>query len=231
MSAVWDTCSDLSGTTLLLMLALVDFANDEGLLWPSIPTIAAKVRLSERQTMRQMESLIASGYVERIHRGDGRGRSSMYKLTLKGDASDTLCDEKRVTPVTPISEKRVTSEVKRVTPVTVKGDIAMSHYPLEPSLKPTTTPNGAVGGVFKLWEQNMPGTLSPVLVDQIHAMIAETSAESVIEGIKVAVANGVRKPSYVRGVAVRHASGEGKPTSMQNAKGGSWAAMKTEVEY
>ena len=93
------------------------------------------------------------------------------------------------------------------------------------------TPNGAVGGVFKLWEQNMPGTLSPVLIDQIHAMIEETSAESVIEGIKVAVANGVRKPSYVRGVAVRHASGEGKPTSMQNAKGGSWSAMKTDLEY
>jgi DnaD/phage-associated family protein len=81
----------------------------------------------------------------------------------------------------------------------------------------TTTPTG-VGAVFKMWQQNMPGTLSPVLVDQIADLVAETSIESVIEGIKIAVQNGKRNLGYVRGCAVRHASGEGAPVSSAEEK-------------
>lgn len=92
----------------------------------------------------------------------------------------------------------------------------------------TTTTGGDSGKVFKLWEQNMPGTMTPILADMIHDMIKETSVASVCEGIRVAVESGVRKPNYVRGVAVRHASGEGKPGGKADVN---LQSIPTEIGY
>lgn len=57
MSAVWEL--DLAAGEKLVMLALADNANDEGLCWPSIATIARKCGKGERsvqQALRQLES-------------------------------------------------------------------------------------------------------------------------------------------------------------------------------
>jgi len=60
MQAVWERSSQ-RGTALLLLLAIADNANDEGEAWPSVPTMAKKIRMSERYTRIVLRELEASG--------------------------------------------------------------------------------------------------------------------------------------------------------------------------
>jgi Helix-turn-helix domain len=46
---------------LLMLLAIADFANDDGEAWPSVPTLAKKSRLSERQAQYALRRLVKSG--------------------------------------------------------------------------------------------------------------------------------------------------------------------------
>lgn len=47
LSRVWDF-SQHSGTHLLMMLAIADFADDDGRAYPAVPTLAKKCRMSSR---------------------------------------------------------------------------------------------------------------------------------------------------------------------------------------
>jgi len=110
-----------------------------------------------------------------------------------------LSDHNSVKPVSPICEN--------------PRDLPICENPVTETTTENTTTRASArcGRVFAAWQDNMPGTMSASLVDQINDLVSETSEDSVMEGIKVAVANGRRKLTYVRGVALRHASGEGAP--------------------
>lgn len=125
MSRIWDE-ADVSGSELLVLLALADYANDEGVCWPSLPRLAQRARLSVRQTQRVIQKLADGGQIEVLSKGDGRGHSTLYRVLVK--------DVKMTT----FPEKRVTSATERVTSATRKDDIAMSTDPLEPSKEPSS---------------------------------------------------------------------------------------------
>jgi hypothetical protein len=87
MSQVWDH-SSLEGTSLLMLLAIADHANDDGVCWPSVRRLAQRVRVSVRQAQRLLRSLEAEGHIA-VNRGCGRGKCSV--ITVKGGAGvDTL---------------------------------------------------------------------------------------------------------------------------------------------
>lgn len=142
MAKVWES-SKQSGSKLLLMLALADHANESGICWPGIESLAEKVRLSERHTKRLIQELIDEGEIE-VEHGCGRGNTSMYRLLLpasKDDAAVTVSEEKpEEKRVTPASEK-VTSPHKRVTPASEKGDIAVSPEPSRTVKESSTEPS------------------------------------------------------------------------------------------
>jgi hypothetical protein len=109
--SVWEH-SRQTGSALLVLLALADYADADGLCWPSMATLAAKARLSERMVARHVERLMEAGEVD-LERGGGRGRSNRYRITLtpvtpfvgvNPDAGDALSEE-TPTPVTPFVEK------------------------------------------------------------------------------------------------------------------------------
>lgn len=60
MTWIWDN-ADAKGSELLLLLALADFAADDGYCWPTISTLAEKTRLSERQVFRLLQKLEDAG--------------------------------------------------------------------------------------------------------------------------------------------------------------------------
>lgn len=151
---IWDEAKDLEGSKLLLLLAIADHANDDGVCYPKVETLAKKARLSVRQTQRLLAQLEQAGYMIRDNAG-GRGRPTNYILQppeqwpKKDDAqmSPKRC-KKGDTNTSPNSAQkgdiqraeRVTSGVKRVTSSAQKGDIA-SHAREEPSIEPSIEPS------------------------------------------------------------------------------------------
>lgn len=85
MSKVWDS-SQQKGSALLMLLALADFANEDGYCWPSIGTLAHKSRMSERETQRIIKKLEQDCEIY-VQRNAGRTKSSKYLILL--DLSET----------------------------------------------------------------------------------------------------------------------------------------------
>jgi len=81
MARVWAQSQRKDGE-LLVMLALADFANDAGECWPSIPVLAQKARLTERQTRRVLKKLEAAGEIRKRPSNGGRNRPNHYFITL-----------------------------------------------------------------------------------------------------------------------------------------------------
>jgi DnaD/phage-associated family protein len=83
---------------------------------------------------------------------------------------------------------------------------------------PTPQPGdeaAAVGEVFGAWESNMPGTLTPIISDQIKDWVATFGAKETLDAIGVAVKNNARRANYVDGVLRRRAAGTDPPKTQQ----------------
>ncbi len=110
MAKVWASSHRKDGE-LLVMLALADFSNDAGESWPSIPTLAQKARLTERQTRRVLRKLEEAGEIRRVKSNGGRNRRNHYFITLtenpdnitgkelQGKNNPVIGDTKPLTPM------------------------------------------------------------------------------------------------------------------------------------
>ena len=78
MSQVWET-GPAKQSHLLVMLALADYANDSGTCWPSMASIAAKARVTERGARKIVRELEALGWLE-IDTGGGRHGCNRYTV-------------------------------------------------------------------------------------------------------------------------------------------------------
>ena len=83
----WAFSQPISGNEKVVLLALADFANDDGECWPSIPKIAEKAYLSVRTVQRIILILSDQGYMgfERRETKSGVPTSSKYRLFVGGD--------------------------------------------------------------------------------------------------------------------------------------------------
>lgn len=82
MTKVWDTLEVAPGVPMsqgqtLVLLVLADCANDSGVCHPSVPTIARRARMSERQVQRVLRDLETAGIIS-IQKRDGA--SSVFAL-------------------------------------------------------------------------------------------------------------------------------------------------------
>lgn len=76
MSRVWKYGPDDKGE-LLVMLALADFANDQGECWPSIGRVAEKARMSERGVQKIVARLVEEGLLV-VHPNAGKKGTNLY---------------------------------------------------------------------------------------------------------------------------------------------------------
>jgi len=86
MSSVWESGA-FDGSTLLLLLALADAANDEGFCWPSAATLMKKTRLSHATLFRSMKELVDAGWIEKKARA---GSKNVFYQFKKLSQSETL---------------------------------------------------------------------------------------------------------------------------------------------
>src|SRR6516225_1438614 len=90
MTSVWDDFRTQAHSELLVLLALADWANDDGYCWPTITALAAKARLSERAVQQILGRLTTTGRIRRIQ-GGGRGRANRYQVvTTKNSGTETV---------------------------------------------------------------------------------------------------------------------------------------------
>jgi len=126
MTAVWDM-DDGSPEERLVLLAYADHADDTGAsIFPAVARVAKKTGLSERSVQRVTRRLEASGML--ISEGAGPKGTRRWRIPLPvgGD---------RLSPLT--------HKPEGVTPVTPRGDIAVSPNPSLTINKPSLSrPNG-----------------------------------------------------------------------------------------
>lgn len=79
-SAVWAN-SRQSGSRLLMLLALADFADDTGTAWGFMETLAKKCRMQKRGAQAVIAELKTSRELEVIE-GEGKRGSNLFKITI-----------------------------------------------------------------------------------------------------------------------------------------------------
>jgi len=79
---VWQAADRLRGNDMLLLLALADYANDQGECWPSVRTLAGRMGLCERTIYKLIARAVRAGYITVVP-GGGKGRSNRYRLMLE----------------------------------------------------------------------------------------------------------------------------------------------------
>jgi hypothetical protein len=79
MSQVWDL-QGIGSTEKLVLLAIADNGNDQGVCWPSMATLARKTALTERGIQKVLVRLEELRLVGRIERP---GRSNVYQVTIE----------------------------------------------------------------------------------------------------------------------------------------------------
>lgn len=82
MAKVWEH-SKHAGTELLMLLAIADFADDDGRAYPSVAGLAAKCRMKPRNANYILASLRASGEL-RVRVNEGPKGKNLYQLRFTG---------------------------------------------------------------------------------------------------------------------------------------------------
>lgn len=85
MTMVWDA-APVSGSELLCLLAMADWANDDGgSVHPSIRSVAEKVRVSEKQARRLVQGLVEAGYMSVVGNpyGGAPGTTKQWVINVK----------------------------------------------------------------------------------------------------------------------------------------------------
>ena len=77
MSYAWENYQDSSHVNLLILLTLADHANDDGVCWPSVKRITARVHCSEKAFYLAMEKLQADGWIKKEHQN---GKEVIYTV-------------------------------------------------------------------------------------------------------------------------------------------------------
>lgn len=98
MAAVFES-DRLAPTERLLMLALADHADDQGLCYPSIDRLCQRTGLSRRAVQINIQKLQDQGYLIAL-KGGGRGHSSRYQINVN-PAPDALFKDIKGAPETP----------------------------------------------------------------------------------------------------------------------------------
>jgi hypothetical protein len=77
MNHIWKEATDVKGTAKVILLNLAWHADEEGVAWPSLPTLAAEAGVAERTAQDALAELDALGWIRREFRPR---RSTRYHL-------------------------------------------------------------------------------------------------------------------------------------------------------
>ena len=222
----WAWQQRLSPNLKLILMALSDAADDNGVCWPGVATVAEKCNISTRTVRRGLRSLIESGLLvsEPRYRGDGSNSSNRYRLRLGG--GDKLSP-------TPDSGDRPPGHGcqgppdNRVTPRTTTG-IHIESPPLPSHDADAVSQEVAAGGGGNSLVLVYPRALSQAECDEACVKLAglsEELAQQLLDELAASMKKGAIKSTplaYLRGLVKRARAGtftpEGALTTAQQRR-------------
>jgi len=138
MTLAWDL--EMQPTPKLVLLALCDWANDEGLCFPSVRSIARRACLSQRQSQRVMQSLVADRWIAVVGNENGGRFSRRYRISVDAlRRGDTDVRGDNLTPPARASSETRHSRRPSGDTCDIPGMPSASPEPLvDPSAKPST---------------------------------------------------------------------------------------------
>ena len=101
LSRVWEH-SRHGGTELLMLLAIADFADDDGRAYPAVATLATKCRMTARNANLLLAKLRTSGELE-VSNGTGPRGTNTYRLRIAADTLTLASPRKPASPLKPVS--------------------------------------------------------------------------------------------------------------------------------
>lgn len=139
MTMVWETGIG-PATKRLVLLALADSANDEGVCWPSVTTIARKANASKRRTEEVLAELHADGIVTRCQRFND---TNVYEINLGPLRQAIAAPREDCTP----REKQQTPPANLAPPPARTSGVTVKE---QPEQEPTTSAAVATGAQLPL---------------------------------------------------------------------------------
>lgn len=115
MARVWDH-SQHSGSGLLMLLAIADFADDDGRAYPAVATLATKCRMTSRNVNLILAELRKSGELEVMQNAGPRG-TNMYVIRTA-----TLKNSSPLNHSSPLKESSSTPEALFPSPLKSASD-------------------------------------------------------------------------------------------------------------
>ncbi len=114
MNAVW-RYSKNKGSKLLLLLAIADNADDDGVAFPGVDYLAKKIRMSERHVTRMIRELGDTNELAVVW-GGGRGNANLYYILL--DKTEAAIAEIKAKAAEENAKREATNPDK----LSIKGD-------------------------------------------------------------------------------------------------------------
>ncbi|MAU40997.1 MAG: hypothetical protein CMF31_05175 [Kordiimonas sp.] len=110
----WAFEQDLKPSAKVVLLALADYANDDGECWPGLDVIMHKSRLSRRAVQKQIKALEEAGIIARAarYRDNGSNASNQYILKMAVDDPQNIGGAKYAPPRTSEEQKCTEEEQK-----------------------------------------------------------------------------------------------------------------------
>jgi len=176
----WAWTTELPPTPKLVLMALADIADDQGICWPSQNTLAKKCSVAERSVRRILLQLQASKllFVEPRFRKNGSQASNRYRLAVGcppdnlSGALDTGGGSPRTSEVGPPGRRCPRGEDAGVLPRTTIESSFETPPPPSVADKASTAPVGCDGG-----DLHFPTSLTAAQRATLRSHIAVLSIE------------------------------------------------------
>ena len=213
MNWAWE--QKLNPTPKLILMALADAANDFGVCWPSVSTLATKCCVSIRTVRRVMQLLVDRKLLlsEPRYRKDGSCSSNRYRLQLDGgDRLSPAPDRGEITPGQGCEGPPVTGVIPGTTIGTQKESLLPQGVATE-SVASKAEESG--GGEF--FELEYPATLSAAEQEEARKKLAGITAglsQQLLDELAASIGANVIQTTplaYLRGLIKRARAGTFTP--------------------
>jgi hypothetical protein len=167
MTRIWEHSAQAS-SDLLLLLAIADHADDDGVCWPGIDKLAKKTRCLPRQVKRNIQKLAGRGELF-IQQNRGRGHTNLYFILAGFDIAEITDILQRRFEINEASAGRIAQDTlkmqsnykKGVTQDTIKPNKKVSSRAIKGVIQDKKVSSRTVKGVIAMTPEPLEPSFKP----------------------------------------------------------------------